>query len=152
MLHLGGTRDLKPPPAEVAEKLHDARFLVQCVPGAETVKEVDAEYAVCVLRPGFAFVRGTLELTLRAEKAGDLAGRLFLNTRGIGTTSVVAASWSLEPHGGGTRLTWAADVTELGGLLKAVPSGLVQAAAQKVIADAWALAERRLDGQAGPAT
>ncbi len=40
---------------------------------------------------------------------------------------------------------------ELGGLLKAVPSGLMQAAAQKVSADAWALAERRLGGPAGPA-
>ncbi len=151
MLHFEGARDLRPPVALVGEKLRDARFLVRCVPGVESVKEVDADHAVCVLRPGFAFVRGTLELTLRlAEVAAGAGGRLVLTTRGIGTTSTVEASWSVEPHEGGTRLTWAADVKELGGLLKAVPAGLVQAAAQKVIADAWALAEQRLDEPAGP--
>jgi hypothetical protein len=35
-------------------------------------------------------------------------------------------------------------VTELGGLLKLVPHGLIQAAAQKVIADVWASIRQRL--------
>ena len=42
----------------------------------------------------------------------------------------------LSPQGSGTHLEWEADIKELGGLLKAVPKGLVLAAAQKVIADA----------------
>jgi hypothetical protein len=40
-------------------------------------------------------------------------------------------------------------VTQLGGLLKMVPQGLLQAAAQKVIADAWAALEKKLQEIAG---
>ena len=51
---------------------------------------------------------------------------------------------ALTPQDSGTRVHWTADVKDLGGLLKAVPRGLVQAAAQKVIADAWEAAARQL--------
>jgi uncharacterized protein len=37
----------------------------------------------------------------------------------------------------GTQVNWVGNLTELGGLLKLVPKGLIQAAAQKVIADVW---------------
>jgi carbon monoxide dehydrogenase subunit G len=47
----------------------------------------------------------------------------------------VEGSLTLKPHGDGTRIHWTADVKELGGLLKAIPRGLIQAAAQKVIGD-----------------
>ena len=43
-----------------------------------------------------------------------------------------------------------ADVTELGGLIKAVPAGPVKAAAQQVIADAWAQAKRQIAGPPTP--
>ena len=43
----------------------------------------------------------------------------------------------LKGADGGSRVAWRVDVTELGGLLKAVPQGLIKAAAQKVITDAW---------------
>ena len=43
-------------------------------------------------------------------------------------------------------MQWTGAVRELGGLLKAVPSGLIQAAAQKVIAEVWAGIKARLQG------
>jgi carbon monoxide dehydrogenase subunit G len=145
MLHFEGTRDFAQPPPEVWAKLTDARFLAQCLPGVETVKQADADVADCVLRPGFSFVRGTLELNLRVtERVKDTSARIQTHAKGIGSTSDVEATLRLAPQGDGTRLEWAADITELGGLLKAVPQGLVRASAQKVIADAWAAVEARL--------
>ena len=38
---------------------------------------------------------------------------------------------------GGTRVLWSGDITSLSGLLKLAPKGLIQATAQKVIADVW---------------
>jgi carbon monoxide dehydrogenase subunit G len=138
MLHLQGTQDFSRPPAEVWAKVSDARMLAPCIPGVETVREADADHAVCVIRPGFSFVRGTLELTLRVlERVPDRLVRLQITSKGIGSTSEVSAVLNLEPSEGDTRVRWTADVT-LGGLLRAVPSGLIQAASQKVIGDAWA--------------
>ena len=101
---------------------------------------------MCVLRPGLAFVRGTLELTLRiAEATSPTSVRLSLATKGIGTTSEVEVALALTPQESGSRVNWTAEVKSLGGLLKAVPQGLIRGAAQKVINDAWTSVESHLD-------
>ena len=145
MLHFEGDKDLAQPPSIVWSKLSDARFLVSCIPGVEAIASAEPTTATCTLRPGFAFVRGTLELTLTVTSAvPDQSVHLLLQTRGIGSTSEVEADLAVAPQGTGTRLHWAADVKTLGGLLKAVPQGLIKAAAQKVIADALAAVEAKL--------
>ncbi len=147
MLHFEGDTDLAPNPAAVSAKLSDARFLVQCIPGVEKVTLAEAERAVCTLRPGFSFVRGTLEVTLVvAEKVADKLTRLKLDSKGVGTTSQLEVVFTYASHDAGTRVHWTADITQLGGLLKAVPQGLIKGAAQKVIADAWASVEVNLSG------
>src|SRR5262249_53336286 len=104
-----------------------------------------SERLTCTLRPGFTFVRGTLELTLSVtEKKPTSLVRYFLATKGIGSSSEVEAAVELEGQGTGTRLFWKVTVKTLGGLLKMVPSGLIQAGAQKVIADAFTALESRL--------
>jgi carbon monoxide dehydrogenase subunit G len=146
MLHLQGSQDFSEPVAEVWAKLSDARQLAACIPGVETVRQADADLAVCVIRPGFSFVRGTLEATLRVlERVPERLIRLQLNGKGIGSTTEVSAVLNLEPREAGARAQWTADVT-LGGLLRAVPSGLIQAAAQKVIGDAWAAVAAKRSG------
>jgi carbon monoxide dehydrogenase subunit G len=133
-------------PEEVWAKLSDARFLVQCIPDVQEVREQSAEKAVCLLRPGFAFVRGTIEVMLRvAEAASPSSVRLALASKGIGTSSEVEATVSLSPREAGTRAQWVAGVLSLGGLLKAVPQGLIRGAAQKVVNDAWTSIENRLN-------
>ncbi len=133
-------------PEAVWAKLSDARFLVQCIPDVREVREESAEKAVCILRPGFAFVRGTLEVTLRvAEAVSPSSIRLALSSKGIGTSSEVEATISVSPQETGTRVQWVAEVKSLGGLLKAVPQGLIRGAAQKVVNDAWTSVENRLN-------
>src|SRR5262245_62031367 len=147
MLRFDGQRDIaQRSPEEVWAKLSDARFLAQCVPDLHQVKEEAADHAVLVLRPGFAFIRGTLELTLRlVEAVRPSSVRLLLSSKGIGSSSEVEAVVDLSAVGGGTRVQWTAEVKSLGGLLKAVPSGLIRGAAQKVIANTWSAAASRLE-------
>jgi 2-furoyl-CoA dehydrogenase large subunit len=153
MLRFEGEKEFsRHTPEEVWAKLSDARFLVQCIPDVHEVREQSAERAVCLLRPGFAFVRGTLEVTLRvAEAVSPSSILLALASKGIGTSSEVEATISLSPQESGTRVQWVAEVKSLGGLLKAVPQGLIRGAAQKVVNDAWTSVENRLH-QSPPAS
>lgn len=151
MLRFEGDRDYPQAPLELWTKLTDARFLVTCIPGVEGVSQVTADTATCKLRPGFAFVRGTLEVQLRIkETVPGTSARLLIQSKGIGSFSDVEASVALAATDTGSRLHWTAEVKELGGLLKAVPPGLIQAAAQKVVADAWTAVDARLAGAARP--
>src|SRR5262249_25020985 len=145
MLHFEGDREFSQSPSDLWPKLANIQFLASCVPDAESVAFPEADTAQLVLRPGLSFVRGTLDLTMKlTERVENTSARLLLTTKGIGTTSTVESAYTLAPTETGTRLHWTADVTHLGGLLKAVPQGLLKAAAQKVITDACKALEMKL--------
>src|SRR5690349_13576511 len=85
MLKFEGDRDFALAPADLWTKLTDPRFPVQCLPDVETVKESDAEHAAVVLRPSFAFVRGTLDMTMRVvDPAPPTSARVLVHSKGIG--------------------------------------------------------------------
>ncbi len=145
MIAFEGDREFARPLVEVARKLGDAEFLVGCIPDVESVTKADPVEATCIIRPQFAFVRGTMELSIRVvEVLPGQSVKLLLHSKGMGNTSTVEASLTFAAQGEGTRVHWQAQVTERGGLLKMVPEGLIRGAAQKIIADAWLAVERRL--------
>jgi carbon monoxide dehydrogenase subunit G len=145
MLHFEGQKQFLQTAAELVSKFSDARFLVSCVPDVVSVTATSATEASCVLRPGLSFVRGTLEVAMRvAESAQDQPVTISLHSKGIGSSSDVEAVLRFTPTDVGTTVDWTADVKQLGGLLKAVPQGLIQAAANKVINDAWNSVEAKL--------
>jgi carbon monoxide dehydrogenase subunit G len=144
MIQFEGDRDFALPPAALGEKLGDARFLVKCIPDVESVARAEPAEAVCTIRPGFSFVRGTMELTIRVAEATSQSVRLLLLSKGMGNSSTVEAMLTLAPLEAGTRVHWQALVKEMGGLMKMVPQGLVRGAAQKVVADAWTAVEAQL--------
>lgn len=138
MLHFEGDTDFLLPPVAVFAKLSDARFLVRCIPGVESIPRAEPAEAMCILRPGLAFVRGTLEITLKVIEAVEPSSiRLHVHSKGIGTSNDVEGMLTFAARDGGVRVRWIADVTNLAGLLKAVPQGLLKGAGQKVIGDVW---------------
>jgi carbon monoxide dehydrogenase subunit G len=148
MMHFEGARELPSSPAAVWQQLSDARFLVRCIPDAESVSVSQPDRAVCTIRPGLAFIRGSLELTVQiveAQPEGNV--RLRIHTKGIGSSSEAEVTLTLAAQGSGTRVEWTANLLTLGGLLKAMPQGLIKAAAQKVIADVWTRVETRITEQ-----
>src|SRR5262245_35624146 len=145
MLHFEGDKEFTKTPGELFAKLSDARFLVQCIPGGAPVGEAEADRAVAKVKPALSFVTGSLEVAVRVvERTPDSAVRLTMASKGIGSSSDVESALTLTAQEGGTRLHWTADVTRLGGLLKAIPSGLIRGAAQKVITDVWNNVEAKL--------
>jgi carbon monoxide dehydrogenase subunit G len=149
MLRFEGDHDLAHPLADVTAKLGDARFLVTCIPDRESVSLAEPTRAECVIRPGFAFVRGTLDMALTVLETNP-AIRVQLTTRGIGSTSEVEATLQPTAQDARTRVHWVAEVKTLGGLLKAVPQGLVRGAAEKVVRDAWGRIAERLKEEGAP--
>jgi carbon monoxide dehydrogenase subunit G len=146
MVRFEGEKDFAQPPAELWAKLTDARFLVQCIPDVESVAEQEPDHATLVLRPGFAFVRGALDVTLRViDAVAPSSARYVVASKGIGSTADVEATIALTPQATGTHVRWTAEVKTLGGLLKMVPAGLIRGAAQKVVNDAWAAVETKLN-------
>ena len=147
MLHFEGERSFPLKPTDLWAKLRDARFLVTCIPGAAIMGEPTVDKAVCTVRPGFAFVGGTLEITIDiigGTEATEL--RFLLSSRGIGTSSEVESTLAISAAEAGARVHWSADVKRLGGLLKAVPSGLISGAARKTIDDIWEGIGQKLGG------
>jgi carbon monoxide dehydrogenase subunit G len=138
MLHFEGDRDFTLPPAQVWTKLRDARFLVNCIPDASIQGTPERDKAQCSVRPGFAFAGGSLDTTVEiidGTEPTDL--RFRLTSKGIGSSSEVETALTILPSDTGSRVHWIADVKNLGGLLKAIPSGLIRGAAQKTIEDVW---------------
>jgi uncharacterized protein len=145
MLRFEGDRDFAQPPVEIWTKLTDPHFLVTCIPDVQTVKAVSADHAELVLRPALAFVRGTLDVTIKVvDRVQPSSARMAIHGKGIGSSSDVDATLALTPQNGGTRVHWVVEIKELGGLLKMVPAGLIRGSAEKVVGDAWSAVSARL--------
>ena len=145
MIHFEGEQQFPLPKDEVAAKLSDAGFLVGCLSNVEQVVESTPDRAVWKLRPGFSFVRTTLDVTMEVveRKPGESA-RFRMTSKGIGASSTVEAALNFQSADSGTAVRWTADITELSGLLKMVPRGLIQSAASKVIAETWEAVGQKL--------
>jgi carbon monoxide dehydrogenase subunit G len=150
MLRFEGDRDFPLSPVDLWAKLRDARFLVTCIPEAAVQGVPERDKAVCSVRPGFAFIGGSLDTTVEILDAQEPAKlRFLLSSKGIGTSSVVETELTITPAAGGSRVHWVAEVKNLGGLLKAVPSGLIRGAAQKTIEDVWEGITKSLSQKSG---
>ena len=144
MIHLAGERPFSQPISEVSSRLSDAGFLVGALPDVD-VLETGTDKAIWKMRPGFSFIRTTLETTLTVEKrVPDTSNKIHLVSSGIGATSTVEVKMTFEPQESGTLVKWTADILSLTGLLKLVPKGLIQSSAGKVIEETWAAVAKKL--------
>jgi carbon monoxide dehydrogenase subunit G len=145
MQRFEGERLFPLPVDQLWPKLSDATFLVRCVPDATVHGEPERDRARYTVHPGFSFARGSMEVTMEIlERKEPDAVKFRLASKGIGSSNVVVTALTLLPEDTNTRVKWMAEVTELGGLLKMVPSGLIRGAAQKVIEDVWDGIAKRL--------
>ena len=146
MVNLSGEELFSQEPEEVWRRLTDTQFLARVLPGVVDVQRAEPGVLVCRVQPKLAFLKGTLKVSLEmSELAAPTSARMRIHSKAVGSTSVVVAVVELSPTDAGTHLTWSAEVTELGGLLKLVSRDLIVAAAGRVISDAWAGFRTKLD-------
>ena len=145
MIHFEGDRTFAHPVTDVFARLSDAAFLLTCLKDVETVIETGPDRAKWKLRPGFSFIRTTLEITMDiVERVPNASVKVKLYSKGIGASSTVISVMTFQPKDSGTAVHWVADVTELTGLLKLVPKGLISSSAGKVIDETWDEIDQKL--------
>jgi carbon monoxide dehydrogenase subunit G len=143
MLQFEGERTLSQDLKECWNKLTDPRFISLCIPDVELVGESSADQVRFKHRPGVSFIRATLDVTVKVEKIEiEKSVRYLVHSRSIGASSDAEASLALNPVAGGTHVNWNVNIKTLGGLLKAVPQGLIKASAEKVLTDIWSAVEK----------
>lgn len=143
MIHFQGVQTFPAPPDVVQAKLSDAGFLATHLPDA-TATETAPDRAAWKVRPKLAFIAGELDTVATVVERTADGVKYRLESKGVGSGSVVEASLTFAAADGGTAVTWAGDITSMSGLLKLAPKGLVQAAAQKVIAECWATLKQKV--------
>ena len=149
MLQLKGEEKFDQRPESLWQSLAKPDFLCQCFPGVDRIVRSDERSAVVVVRPGFSFIRGTLEVSFEfAETDPPRSAHVRIQIKGIGSSAELKTRIELDAADGGTRVTWNADAVQIGGLLKAVSQGLMQGAAHKVASDTWAAIRQRLESAA----
>jgi carbon monoxide dehydrogenase subunit G len=132
-----GVESFGVPLANLFAKLTDAAFLVKAMPDAEVI-ESSADCAAWKLKPRLSFMSGTLETTLTvAERTPTSMAKYVIVGKGVGASSTLAATLNFSATEAGSRVNWTGEIIALTGLLKLVPKGLIQSAAEKVIADVW---------------
>jgi carbon monoxide dehydrogenase subunit G len=145
MIHFEGDKSFPVPVAEVASKLSDAGFLATCLPDTE-ISEAAPERAAWKLKPKLSFLTGTLNVEMRAvnhDPGKSVSFEVIAKTMGASSTVVTSLTF-VEAEGGHTTVHWTGDLTQVTGLLKMVPKGLLQGSAHKVIEDVWEAVGARL--------
>jgi carbon monoxide dehydrogenase subunit G len=144
MIHFEGLESFAKPPGDLFDPLTDAAWLAAAVPDA-TIAEANADRAVWDLKPKLNFITGSLQTTLVVSERHPHTTAVFKVTgKAVGSGSTVVTTLNFAPSPTGTDIRWTGEITELNGLLKMVPKPLIQAAAQKVIADLWAAIRAKL--------
>jgi uncharacterized protein len=137
MIHFEGLESFAKPPAELFGPLTDAAWLAASIPDA-TIAEATPDRAVWDLKPKLNFITGSLQTTLVvSERTPNSAAVFKVTGKAVGSGSTVVTTLNFAESPTGTDIRWTGEITELNGLLKMVPKPLIQAAAQKVIAEVW---------------
>lgn len=123
------------PPARVFDALIDPDVLRRCIPGCESLVAAGDDVYEATLKVGVAGLNGTYggKATIREKQPPDSLTLAFEGKGGPGFVRGSAAI-RLAPEDGGTRVNCDADV-QVGGLIAAVGSRLVEAASRKLADD-----------------
>lgn len=137
MLYIQGQWDLPAAADIVWRKLQQMDFVVRCVPDLARVEYSGEREARLVVRPGLAFLRGEMTVHLQRETASQGNVSVWrMEMRGIGSSAQARITAQVEEVSEqASRLHYEVVLEQVGGLLRAVHSSLLQAAMEKTTRD-----------------
>ncbi len=132
---ISGAYSLPAPPALVYDKLTDPACLQQAITGCEKLEKSGEDDYIAHLKLGLAAIKGsyTGKVSMRDKQPPN---RFTLLLEGKGGPGFVRGKclMELKPEGKGTQLTYSADI-QVGGLIAAVGSRMIEAAGKKLADD-----------------
>jgi carbon monoxide dehydrogenase subunit G len=137
-MNFSGIEHFDAPVETVFDQLTNLEFTAKTLPGLERVDKLAPKHLECRVKPGFSFLTGSMQMVFDVLEANrPSSARMRVKGKGIGASVVIETSIQLSQEGLGTKLEWSSEVTELGGLIKAVSRALIEGAAKKIVGDSW---------------
>ncbi len=145
-MNFSGSEHFDVPVETAFDQITDLKVTAKTLPGLERVERLEPKHLECRVRPKFSFLTGSMQMVFdMLETDRPSSARMRVVGKGIGASLAIETSIRLTAEGTGTRLDWSSEVTELGGLIKALSRTLIEGAARKVVADSWATFRTHLD-------
>jgi carbon monoxide dehydrogenase subunit G len=145
-----GVEILDASPQRVHDFLINLEVLVKIVPGLVKSERVDESTVKTVIRPGFSFIRTNLkqDFTL-VEHVPHEKVVIDVHAKGIGTAFSVKSTMDLSSHedGNSTKLEWEAEIMQMTGLVAALGTTIIRAAADQVIKQGFEAMRTTIEAQ-----
>ena len=148
-MNLSGFEHFDGPVETVYDQLTNLEFTAKTLPGLERVEKLTPTHLECRVKPPLGFLAGSMQMVFDViESNRPTSARMRVKGKGIGASLTIETSIKLSPEMEGTRLEWASQVTELGGLIKALSRTLIEGAAKKIVSDSWITFRKHLSDSA----
>ena len=137
-LSFGGDEIFAVPVERLFAFVTDLESLARVLPDVESTERVDDRTLRCVVRPGVSFLRGKLTTTITlADIQANQSATLRLDSKAIGAQIGVEAAPPIRPKRRRLETDLEREITRRSGLVAAVSSGLIRAAAEQTIRRGW---------------
>ena len=137
-MKFSGFEHFDAPVETVFDQIANLEFTAKTLPGLERIEKLTTTHLECRVKPPFSFLSGAMQMVFDVlESERPSSARMKVKGKGIGASVTIETSIKLSPEMDGTRLAWESQVTELGGLIKAVSRSLIEGAARKIVTDSW---------------
>jgi uncharacterized protein len=144
-MNLSGFEHFDAPVETVYDQITNLEITAKTLPGMERVDKLTPTHLECRVKPPLGFLAGSMQMVFDVLEANrPTSARMRVKGKGIGASITIETSIKLSPEMDGTRLAWSSQVTELGGLIKALSGSLIQGAARKIVSDSWSTFRKHL--------
>jgi uncharacterized protein len=136
-MHYDGSFEVPVSKEKVYDFVMDPAKITTIFPDVHDLKVIDDSNFTLKAKVGISFIRGMMDVKMTiAERAPPSFARMKAKGNGLSSSVELDNTFTIEdsPSGSGTLVKWAADA-KIAGLMASVGSRLIDAAAQKYVAE-----------------
>ena len=147
-MNLSGYEHFDAPVETVYDQITNLEFTAKTLPGVERVEKLTPTHLECRVKPPLGFLAGSMQMVFDVTESNrPSSAKMRVKGKGIGASLTIETSIKLSPEMDGTRLEWSSQVTELGGLIKALSRSLIEGAAKKIVSESWVTFRKHLNNE-----
>jgi carbon monoxide dehydrogenase subunit G len=136
-VHYDGSFEVPVQKQKVYEFVTDPKKITSIFPDVQDVKVIDENNFSLKAKVGISFIRGMMDVRMTIlERRPPAFAKMKAKGNGLSSSVELENTFTMEdvPGGSGTLVKWAADA-KIAGLMASVGSRLIDAAAQKYVAE-----------------
>lgn len=132
-MHLEGSFDTAASPQVAWAFLLNPKDVAACLPDVQSLEVLSEDGFRAKVKVGVGLVKGNMEFEFRTEdKVPPRSAKLVGKGHGVGSSVELKTSFTLDEHGTGCKVSWAADVT-IGGVMAGLGSKLLDSTSAKMV-------------------